>query len=197
MSDTRDVETLAEHGKHMAANMAEVFDISSQIWQKFLEGQLQEGAPKHPDPLNAWPTFAELYRTMWDNPKQVADMTIEYWAAQQTLWQNAMLKWLGAKDTQQNLQLPHMMKADKRFAHKEWSENALFEYLKQSYLLTSGWVQDTREHRGRNGPQGTQEGGVLYPLLRRGAEPGELLCAEPRGAGGDGRRRRATTWCAG
>ena len=36
-----------------------------------------------------------------------------------------------------------MMKADKRFAHKEWSENALFEYLKQSYLLTSGWIQDT------------------------------------------------------
>ena len=53
---------------------------------------------------------------MWDNPKQVADATIEYWAAQQQLWQNSMLRWLGAKDAVEDLQLPHMMKADKRFA---------------------------------------------------------------------------------
>ena len=135
--------TLAEQGKHIAHNMAEVFDISGQIWQTFLAAQMQEGAPTRADPLNTWPTFAELYRTMWDNPKQVADVTIEFWAAQQQLWQNSMLKWLGSKDAVEDLQLPHMMKADKRFAHKEWSENALFEYLKQSYLLTSGWIQDT------------------------------------------------------
>ena len=91
--------------------MAEVFDISGQIWQKFLAAQMQEGGPKHPDPLNTWPTFAELYRTMWDNPKQVADMTIEFWAAQQQLWQNSMLKWLGAKEAVEDLELPHMMKA--------------------------------------------------------------------------------------
>ena len=138
-----ETETLAEQGKQIAHNMAEVFDVSSRIWQRFLVNQMQEGSPMRADPLNTWPTFAELYRTMWDNPKQVADMTIEFWAAQQQLWQNSMLKWLGAKDAIQNLQLPHMMKADKRFAHKEWSENALFEYLKQSYLLTSGWIQDT------------------------------------------------------
>ena len=68
-------ETLAEQGKHIAHNMAEVFDISGQIWQRFLAGQLQEGGTKRADPLNTWPTFAELYRTMWDNPKQVADAT--------------------------------------------------------------------------------------------------------------------------
>ena len=135
--------TLAEQGKHMAQNIAEVFDISGQIWKTFLAGQLQEGAPTRADPLNTWPTFAELYRTMWDNPKQVADATIEFWAAQQKLWQNSMLRWLGSKEAVEDLQLPHMMKADKRFAHKEWSENALFEYLKQSYLLTSGFIQDT------------------------------------------------------
>jgi polyhydroxyalkanoate synthase len=135
--------SLAEQGHELAHNMAEVFDISSQIWQTFLTTQIQEGAPKQLDPLNTWPTFAELYRTMWDNPHEVADRTIQFWAAQQQLWQNSMLKWLGAKDTGESLKLPNMMKADKRFAHKEWSENAVFDYLKQSYLLTSGWIQDT------------------------------------------------------
>jgi len=46
-----------------------------------------------------------------------------------------------------------MMKADKRFAHKEWSENALFDYLKQSYLLTSGWIQDSVNDVGEMDPK--------------------------------------------
>lgn len=142
MSENKDAGTLADQGKEIAHNMAEVFDVSSQIWQNFLAAQLHEGAPKRIDPLNTWPTFAELYRTMWDNPRQVADMTIEFWAAQNALFQNSMLKWLGAKDVVEDLKLPHMMKPDRRFSHKEWSENAIFDYLKQSYLLTSGWIQD-------------------------------------------------------
>ena len=64
-----------------------------------------------------------------------------------------MLKWIGAKEAVEDLQLPHMLKADRRFAHKEWSENALFEYLKQSYLLTSGWIQDTVGNVGEMDPK--------------------------------------------
>ena len=104
-----------------------------------------------------------------------------------------MLKWIGAKEAVEDLQLPHMMKADKRFAHKEWSENALFEYLKQSYLLTSGWIQDTVGTVGEMDPKERREGGLLHPAVRRGDEPGQLLRAEPRGAGGDRRARRART----
>ena len=155
--------------------------------RRFLASQMQEGAPRHADPLNTWPTFAELYRTMWDNPKQVADMTIEFWAAQQQLWQNSMLKWLGAKDAVEDLQLPHMMKADKRFAHKEWSENALFEYLKQSYLLTSRLDPGHASAPSARWTRRSAEGRLLHPLLRRGDEPGQLLRAEPRGARGDRR----------
>jgi polyhydroxyalkanoate synthase subunit PhaC len=144
--------TLAEQGQHIAHNMAEVFDISGQIWQRWMTGQMQDGVP-HPDPLNTWPSFAELARVMWDNPRQVADATIDYWAAQQALWQKSMLKWLGAKDEGAPLDIPHMMKPDKRFAHKEWSENALFDYLKQNYLLTAGWIQDTVNNVGEMDPK--------------------------------------------
>ena len=67
--------TLAEQGQQVAHNMAEVFDISSQIWQGFLAAQLEKGPPKHADPLHTLPAFTELYRTMLDNPKEVADKT--------------------------------------------------------------------------------------------------------------------------
>ena len=169
MGEGREPGTLAEQGKEMAHNMAEVFDISGQIWKKFLEGQLQEGAPKHPDPLNTWPALAELYRTMWDNPKQVADATIEFWAAQQQLWQNSMLRWLGAKDA---------VGGPAAAAHAEGRQALQPQGLvgERGLRLPEAVVPaDQRLDPGhgelgrRDGPQGAAQGGVLHPLLRRGA----------------------------
>jgi polyhydroxyalkanoate synthase len=181
MGENKDTETgtLAEQGKHLAHNMAEVFDVSSQIWQRFLAAQMQDGTPMRADPLNTWPTFAELYRTMWDNPKQVADMTIEFWAAQQQLFQNSMLKWLGAKDAIEDLKLPYMMKPDKRFAHKEWSENALFEYLKQSYLLTSGWIQDTVGTVGEMDPKERRKAAFYTRQFVEAMNPANFFALNP------------------
>ena len=179
MDDSKEPETLAEQGKAMAHTMAEVFDVSGQIWQKFLQGQIQDGGQKHPDPLNTWPTFAELYRTMWDNPKQVADKTIEFWAAQQQLWQHSMLRWLGAKDVPEKLDLPHMMKADKRFAHKDWSENAVFDYLKQSYLLTSGFIQDTVNSVGEMDPKERRKAAFYTRYFVEAMNPANFFALNP------------------
>ena len=179
MGDGKDVGTLTEQGQHMAHNMAEVFDVSGQIWQKFLTAQMQEGAPKHHDPLNTWPTFLELYRTMWDNPREVADKTIEFWSSQQQLWQNSMLKWLGSKDAVQDLQLPNMLKADKRFSHKEWSENAIFDYLKQSYLLTSGWMQDTVNSVGEMDPKERRKAAFYTRYFVEAMNPANFFALNP------------------
>src|SRR5690606_4710191 len=32
---------------------------------------------------------------------------------------------------------------DKRFKSEEWSQNQIFDYIKQSYLLTADWIQNT------------------------------------------------------
>jgi len=179
MGEGKDTGTPAEQGKNMAHNMAEVFDISSQIWQTFLTAQMQNGAPKHPDPLNTWPTFAELARTMWDNPHQVADKTIEFWSAQQQLWQNAMLKWMGAKDAKDELNLRHMLKPDKRFSHKDWSENAVFDYLKQSYLLTSGWMQDTVNSVGDMDPKERRKAAFYTRYFVEAMNPANFFALNP------------------
>ncbi len=178
MQDDHDQDTLAEQGHQFAHNMAEVFDVSSQIWQRFLAAQLQDGAPKHADPLNTWPTFAELTRTMWDNPKQVADKTLELWAEQTALWQASMLKWLGAKDAPTPA-LPHMLRPDKRFAHKEWSENALFDYLKQSYLLTSGWIQDTVGSVGEMDPKERKKAAFYTRQFVEAMNPANFFALNP------------------
>ncbi len=179
MNDGKEIGTLAEQGQHVARNMAEVFDISGQIWKTFLAAQAEKGgAAASSDPLSAWPTFAELYRTMWDNPKQVADMTLEYWAAQNALWQQSMLKWLGA-EVGEPLDLPYMAKADKRFAHKEWSENAVFEYIKQSYLLTSGWIQNAVGAVGEMEPKDRRKAAFLTRNFVEAMNPANFFALNP------------------
>jgi len=178
VSDDREEDTLAGQGHQIAHNMAEVFDISGQIWQRFLAAQMREGTQKNADPMNAWPVFAELSRTMWDNPKQVADKTIEFWAQQQALWQSSMLKWLGAKDTPAP-DLPHMLKPDKRFAHKDWSENAVFDYIKQSYLLTSGWIQDTVGSVGEMDPKERKKAAFFTRTFVEAMNPANFFALNP------------------
>ncbi|MEM8787585.1 MAG: class I poly(R)-hydroxyalkanoic acid synthase [Pseudomonadota bacterium] len=137
--ETGDAPSMVEQSTEMAANMAEVFETTQKIWTTWAEGQGEEGVPRNADPLNTMPAWIALSRAIYDNPKQVAEATVDLWARQAALWQAATLKWLGADAPE----TPAVPKPGKRFAHEAWSENALFDYLKQNYLLTAAWINDT------------------------------------------------------
>jgi polyhydroxyalkanoate synthase len=141
MTETPDA-TLLEQGQDLTANTLEVMQLSTRIWQKLLETHAGAPAPRHPDPLNTFPAFAELARTSWAHPRQMTELTVEYWEAQTKLWQRSLLKWLGGKHDAEPGDLPHMRLPDKRFAYSAWTDNPAFDYLKQQYLLTAGWLQD-------------------------------------------------------
>ncbi len=151
MSDETD-PNLVEQSAEVAANMAEVFETSHEIWKTFLEAQAQEGGVPKFDPLNTMPAWLALGKAMYNNPQEVADATLAYWAEQGALWQAATLKWLGAKEAQ-TPESKYKAQADRRFSHKDWSENALFDYLKESYLLTSGWINHTVHTVGEMDPR--------------------------------------------
>ncbi|MHA3914874.1 PHA/PHB synthase family protein [Halovulum sp. GXIMD14793] len=135
-------ETLIEQSSEFAANLSEIVETTQQIWVEFLASEPDEAVRTRPDPLNIFPAWAEMWRSAFDHPHEMAEATLQYWSAQMELWQAASLKWLGAEAPPMP-DLPHMAAPGKRFAHKDWSENAVFEYIKHSYLLTAGWLNDT------------------------------------------------------
>lgn len=138
-------EKLTAEGQEFAENMFKVAEMSQQIWQEFLEAEAKEHPPAPPDPLHTTQPFAELVAALWSDPQKLADMTVQYWQAQNALWQHAMLKWMGGEEAAGTVGMPELPPESKRFAYKDWSENALFEYIKQSYLLASEYVQDAVE----------------------------------------------------
>ena len=144
LPDGADFEHIIEDRQEFAGNMHEVFEISQEILEKFLEAEADEHHSTNPDPMNTMPAFTELMTAMWSDPQKLAESTQKYWEAQGHLWQHAMMKWMGGDEAAAEVEMPDLPAEGKRFKHDDWSENAVFEYIKQSYLLASGWVIGSR-----------------------------------------------------
>jgi len=140
MLPSEDFAKQAEQAQEFAANMARVLERSQAIWAELLEAQLKADQPLQPDPLNTAPAFTEFSRAMLAQPEKLAEATLALWNNQIELWRRTTMRFLGAADEGP---LVEPAPGDKRFKDLEWSENALFDYLKQSYLLTSRYLLDT------------------------------------------------------
>ena len=89
--------------------------------------------------------FASFLGVLMANPRRLAELQFEYWSAWAGLWQNALAKMQGEKAN--DLYTPAA--GDRRFRSEDWNENVLFDFIKQSYLMTSDWMQ--RVVRGTEG----------------------------------------------
>jgi polyhydroxyalkanoate synthase len=66
--------------------------------------------------------------------------------AQMTLWQDYLKLWQSTTRRMMGQETEPVIepaKDDRRFKHEAWSENQLFDFIKQSYLLTARWMQST------------------------------------------------------
>src|SRR4029077_14468975 len=97
----------------------------------------QSGAPL--DPLNLTNTFMSLAKAMAANPAALVEAQFELWRDFMGLWESTARRMLGGDGTPVVSPKP----GDKRFKDKDWQENQVFDFIKQSYLLTANWMQDT------------------------------------------------------
>jgi polyhydroxyalkanoate synthase len=76
---------------------------------------------------------------MMADPAKLLQSQLNLWQAHMDLWQSATRRMLG-EDT-----APAATPAadDRRFKDAAWQENQLFDFIKQSYLLTARWMQQT------------------------------------------------------
>nr|WP_277346085.1 class I poly(R)-hydroxyalkanoic acid synthase [Sneathiella chinensis] len=73
------------------------------------------------------------------DPAKLMNAQASLWSSYMELWKNAAL----AASGQGAKPVIEPEKGDKRFKSEEWNRNQIFDYIKQSYLLTSRWINDT------------------------------------------------------
>ncbi len=82
-------------------------------------------------------TATECCRSFYDgvarNPARIVEQQIDYWQSQLRLSNQLLLRLMG--EDVEPVARPKV--GDRRFLDSTWEENALFDYIKQSYLLAS------------------------------------------------------------
>ena len=133
-----DKDDSSEHNpSEFARNMAVVAEKCQLIMQEFLARRTQDMAQTPLDPLNMGGAFMELCARLMSDPVKLWEKQVELWQDYLNLWQNATGRMLG--DEAKPMIEPDSK--DKRFRDEAWEQNALFDFLKQSYLLTARWLQ--------------------------------------------------------
>jgi polyhydroxyalkanoate synthase len=121
-------------------NMADVAERSQRIVADWLErqGRTQPSA----DPLNIGRAFLEMTTRLMANPAQLVQAQIGFWQDYMTLWQNTARRIMGM-DTAPVIQADPK---DKRFRDEAWQQSEIFDFIKQSYLLSARYVQNVVGH---------------------------------------------------
>ena len=125
-------------GAEFVRNMMRVGAQSQKLLAEFAKRQLEKGnAPL--DPLNLTQAFTALARAMAADPAALVEAQFQLWRDTMVLWETAAQRMLGG--TPPPVASPSA--TDRRFRDKDWQENQIFDFIKQSYLLTANWLQTT------------------------------------------------------
>ena len=122
-----------------ASNMMHVGAQSQRLLGDYLRRQREKFGHEPIDPLNITGAFLELAKGMAANPAAVFEAQIALWHDYLELWERTARRLMGGKA--EPMVAPSA--GDKRFRDKEWQENQVFDFIKQSYLLTANWLQNT------------------------------------------------------
>ncbi|MFH5926353.1 PHA/PHB synthase family protein [Roseomonas sp. SXEYE002] len=113
--------------------MADVAERGQRIVGDFLRRQGTTDSPTTPDPLNIGGAFLEMTARLMANPARIMQAQIGFWQDYLTLWQNTARRMMGVPVDPVIAE----RKGDKRFKDDAWRENEVFDFIKQSYLLSS------------------------------------------------------------
>ena len=125
----------------LARNFVEIGKKTSRLVSDYMNRKEKPQGVGVVDPLNVGTAFIDLATRLVHDPRRILDAQTRLWSAHLRLWQNAGRRLMG-EDYEEIAPAP---KGDKRFKDAAWTENTLFDFIKQSYLLTANWLQETVE----------------------------------------------------
>jgi len=121
----------------LGRSMADIAERSQRIVTDWLGRQTAE-TPEF-DPMHVGQAFADMTAQLMRDPAKLVQAQIGFWQDYMTLWQNTTKRMMGLASE------PPVIAADpkdKRFKDGAWNESEVFDFVKQSYLLTARYVQD-------------------------------------------------------
>ncbi len=120
----------------LGRSMADIAERSQRLVTDWLHRQSRD-APGM-DPMNVGHAFMEMTTQLMKDPSKMAKAQLGLWQDYMTLWQNTTRRMWG-------MDAGAVIEADpkdRRFKDSAWKEIEVFDFIKQSYLLSARYVQD-------------------------------------------------------
>ena len=121
----------------LGRSMSDIAERSQRIVGEWLKRQADEG-PGSPDPFNIGSAFMEMTTRLMSNPQKLIQMQLGFWQDYMSLWQNTARRMMGMPAEPVIEGDPR----DRRFKDDAWKDSEVFDFIKQSYLLSARYIQD-------------------------------------------------------
>jgi polyhydroxyalkanoate synthase len=124
--------------------VAGIAERSQRLVSEFLAKQSTEKpSVGMGDPLNIAGAFLEMTAKLMLDPTRLVQAQVSLWSDYMQLWQRTTERFLGTNGDAAHPAEPviETPKGDKRFKDPAWQDHAVFDFIKQSYLLSARFMQ--------------------------------------------------------
>ncbi|MDD3183452.1 MAG: class I poly(R)-hydroxyalkanoic acid synthase [Alphaproteobacteria bacterium] len=126
---------------NMSAKIMQIATRSQKLLATFLErNKTTMGKMPEMDPAHLGQAFMDFTSKILSNPNRFVEAQIAFWQDYVKLMKGALESSTSAGHAMPSIIAPD--RSDKRFKDPAWQEAWLFDYIKQSYLLTARWAQN-------------------------------------------------------
>jgi polyhydroxyalkanoate synthase subunit PhaC len=116
----------------LAKQLQTIASQSQTLMQSFLSQQQNRGQIGMGDASAIGGPFVDLMSKMAADPASVARAQVDLFNDSMVVWQKTAERMLLGRGSE-----PSPGKSDKRFKHADWTENAMFSFIKESYLVAA------------------------------------------------------------
>ena len=134
---TEEKPTQSADPSDIARVFAEIALRSKHLVETHLAEHARHTGEEPTDELGVGKAFSELAAKLMADPFKLAQMSLRMWQDYFTLWQSTMLRASGREASA----VAEPGKSDNRFEGELWENNLVFDYIKQSYLITAQNIQ--------------------------------------------------------
>jgi polyhydroxyalkanoate synthase len=141
MADTQDPDVKMPDPAELTKAMTGIAERSQRLVSDFLARQSQNPEVSVNDPLNLGEAFLEMTTRLMADPTKLVEAQMNLWQDYMQLWTNTARRMMGEETEPVVKPEP----GDRRFKDETWQDNEVFDFIKQSYLLSSRFVQEVVE----------------------------------------------------
>jgi polyhydroxyalkanoate synthase len=149
----RQQETPEREREGVVQLIGEISEKSQRLLHDLAGREYANGGEGASDPLNLGSTILALTARMMTRPATMMHAQLSLWQDYLRLWQATSQQLLG----QRAAPVIEPERGDRRFRDPDWDDYAVFDFIKQSYLLTSRWLVNTVRELDASDPKTKQK----------------------------------------